>query len=56
MGATAALHVELVGNPMHIDCDRNCHTAFVLIVMHIYKCTLVFSKQGLIYAGYLKEI
>ena len=34
MGATAALSVVLVCHPIHIDCDRNSHTAFVLIVMH----------------------
>ena len=43
MGVAAALHVILVGNPIHIDCDRNSHTAFVLIVMHI-KDTQYFSQ------------
>ena len=44
MGATAALHVVLVGNPIHIDCDRNSHTAFVLIVMH--KIHICIFKTG----------
>ena len=56
MGATAALHVVLVGNPIHIDCDRNSHTAFVLIVMHkmqtfktgAYKCW-IFKRDIIVY-------
>ena len=47
MGVTAALHVVLVGNPIHIDCDRNSHTAFVLIVMHKMH-TCIFKTRAYI--------
>ena len=51
MGVTAALHLILVGNPIHIDCDRNSHTAFVLIVMH--KMHTCIFKTG---AGQIKKV
>ena len=71
MGATAALRVVLVGNPIHIDCDRNSHTAFVLIGMHkmhtcifktgayicwIFKRDIIVYEYLLIRPGQIKSI
>ena len=71
MGATAALRVVLVDNPIHIDCDRNSHTAFVLIVMHkmhtciyktgayrcwIFKRDIIIYEYLLIRPGQIKKI
>ena len=55
MGVTAALHVVLVGNPIHIDCDQNSHTAFVLIVMHKMH-TCIFKTRAYICWIFKKDI
>ena len=46
MGATAALHVVLVGNPIHIDCTRSKLSHGLRVNSHAQNTHLYFQNRA----------